>query len=113
MNTGTTEDAPQRVELREEVEKLEALLAKMTPGPLEVVKGVSPTDDMRCGIAAVRGDRSYMVATIENGAPGDFCETEQSNAEGFVAAVNALPALIAHYRATAIRQLAPQPEARS
>ena len=35
---------------------------------------------MRCAIVVERGKMQYLLATIENGAPGDFCETEEANA---------------------------------
>lgn len=69
-------------------DELRELSEKATEGPWEAIKGVEASDDMRCGVAAVRGDRSYLTATIENGAPGDFCDTEYANALLIVAAVN-------------------------
>lgn len=57
-----------------------------TPGPWEAIRGVDPADDMRCGVSAARGDRGYLVATIENGAPGDICDTEYANARLIAAA---------------------------
>jgi hypothetical protein len=60
--------------------------AAHTPGPWEAIKGVEQSDDMRCGVAAVREDIRYLVATIENGAPGDFCDTEFANARLIAAA---------------------------
>lgn len=51
-----------------------------TPGPWKATIGISETDAMRCGVTAVRGKTEYLLATIENGAPGDFCETEVANA---------------------------------
>jgi hypothetical protein len=73
---------------------LKAMLAEATPGPWTAIKGVEASDDMRCGVAAVRGDKAYLVATIENGAPGDVCDTEYANARLIVAAKTAFPALI-------------------
>jgi hypothetical protein len=69
-------------------DELRGLSKKATQGPWEAIKGVEASDEMRCGVAAVRGDRSYLTATIENGAPGDFCDTEFVNARLIVAAVN-------------------------
>lgn len=57
-----------------------------TPGPFVPIKGIEQYDDMRCGVAAVRDEGQYLVATIENGAPGDFCDTEWANACLFAAA---------------------------
>lgn len=65
-----------------------------TPGPWVAHKGVSPSDDMRCGVVAVRGDVSYLLATIENGAPGDFCDTEYANAHLIAAAPDLLEAAL-------------------
>lgn len=56
-------------------------MAQHTPGPWKAIKGISESDGMRCGVVATRGNVDYLVATIENGAPGDFCETEEANAE--------------------------------
>lgn len=53
-----------------------------TPGPWKAIKGgLAEGDDMRCAVVASRGPTDYLVATIENGAPGDFCETEWANAQ--------------------------------
>lgn len=57
-----------------------------TCGPWEALKGAEQADDMRCAVTAVRGDYRYLVATIENGAPGDFCDTELANAHLIAAA---------------------------
>ncbi len=62
------------------------LLEGTTPGPFEVMRGSEKGDDMRCSVVAVRGNYRYLVATIENGAPGDWCETEYENATMFAAA---------------------------
>ena len=51
-----------------------------TPGPWKPLKGAEKGDDMRCAVTATRGQYDYLVATIENGAPGDFCDTEYANA---------------------------------
>lgn len=64
-----------------------------TPGPFEAIKGAEKGDDLRCAVAAVRGDYRYLVATIENGAPGDICDTEWANAQLFAAAPELLEAL--------------------
>ena len=75
--------------------RLGELLEKATQGPFHAVKGVEKADDMRCGICAVRGDASYLVATIENGAPGDFCDTEWVNAMLLAEIWSTLPTLLA------------------
>lgn len=67
--------------------------AGFTPGPWEALKGASPTDDMRCAVVAVRDDYRYLVATIENGAPGDICDTEFANARLIAAAPELYEAL--------------------
>lgn len=51
-----------------------------TPGEWIVIKGAAEGDDMRCAVVVQQGKMQYLVATIENGAPGDFCETEEANA---------------------------------
>lgn len=62
---------------------------KHTPGPFLAVKGIEG-DEMRCGVFTLQG---YHIATIENGAPGDFCDTEYANALLFAAAPEVLAAL--------------------
>ena len=74
--------------------ELAGLAEKAKPGPWEAIKGVEASDDMRCGISAMRGGIGYLVVTIENGAPGDFCDTEEANARMIVALVNNLPAIL-------------------
>ena len=61
-------------------DKQRAIAEAATPGPWEPIKGVEEADEMRCGVSAVRGSTHYLMATIENGAPGDFCDTEWANA---------------------------------
>lgn len=60
--------------------------AAFTPGPWQAIKGVEASDEMRCGVSAMRDGIGYLVATIENGAPGDSCDTEFSNARLIAAA---------------------------
>lgn len=67
-----------------------------TPGPWGAIKGSIPTDDMRCCVTAIQGKQEYLLATIENGAPGDFCETEFANALFISYARTDVPALLAH-----------------
>ena len=55
-------------------------MAEPTPGEWKVIKGAAEGDDMRCAIVVEHGKMQYLLATIENGAPGDFCETEEANA---------------------------------
>lgn len=52
-----------------------------TPGPWKAIKGIAEGDAMRCGVVVSRGNTDYLIATVENGAPGDFCETEWANAQ--------------------------------
>lgn len=68
------------IEPSESSEKVTQAAAEFTPGIWKVCKGLSEADDLRCGVTVLRGKREYLVATIENGAPGDFCETEHANA---------------------------------
>ncbi len=56
-------------------------MGQHTPGEWKVLKGAVEGDDMRCAIVVEQGKMQYLLATIENGAPGDFCETELANAE--------------------------------
>lgn len=56
-----------------------------TPGPFVAIKGVDDEED-RWGVYATRPDGQYHVATIENGAPGDTLDTEESNARLFASA---------------------------
>lgn len=67
-------------------EQVAAGLIEHTPGPLKAIKGSIANDDMRCAVVAERGELAYLVATIENGAPGDCCDTEYANALLFAAA---------------------------
>jgi hypothetical protein len=55
-------------------------VAEHTPGEWKVIKGAAEGDDMRCAVVVEQGKMQYLIATIENGAPGDFCETEEANA---------------------------------
>lgn len=63
-----------------------------TPGAWSAMKHSEPNDDMRCAVVANRGKLAYLVATIENGAPGDFCDTEWANARLIAAAPELLSA---------------------
>lgn len=62
--------------------------AAHTAGPVAVIKGAVEGDDMRCAVAVQRGKVQYLLATVENGAPGDFCETEEANAALIAEAFN-------------------------
>lgn len=64
-----------------------------TPGPWSAIKGAEQGDDMRCAVVANRGNLAYLVATIENGAPGDWCDTEYANALLMAASPELLKAL--------------------
>lgn len=68
---------------------LAELSAKATQGEWDALKGVEKSDEMRCGITTKRGDYDYLLVTIENGAPGDFCDTEFDNAQFITTLVNA------------------------
>ena len=63
-----------------------------TPGPWKAIKGVQG-DDLRCAVV-VPLDRDYLLATVENGAPGDFCDTEWANARLLAAAPDLLEAAV-------------------
>jgi hypothetical protein len=61
-----------------------------TPGPLKASKGWD--DDSERWVVVADGPRQYHVATIENGQPGDTCETEGHTARLFAAAPDLLAA---------------------
>ena len=69
--------------------------AKHTPGPWRTHQGA---DDGEGGVeldrwlVVVDGPKPYLVATIENGAPGDTLMTEAANATLFAAAPDLLAA---------------------
>lgn len=67
--------------------------ATHTPGPWSAIKGIKDGDEMRCGVVCQHGKMQYLIATIENGGPGDFCETEEANAKLMAAAPEFLVAL--------------------
>jgi len=71
-----------------------------TPGPWEAIKGLNESDEMRCGVVADRGVMKYLVATIENGAPGDICDTEYANARLIASAPELFEALAGMVRYT-------------
>jgi hypothetical protein len=76
---------------------MERSMAQHTPGEWKVLKGAAEGDDMRCAIVVERGKMQYLLATIENGAPGDFCETEEANAKLMAAAPVMLAALLSRW----------------
>lgn len=80
----------------EQIEAIKARADAATPGPWGAIKGSIPTDDMRCVVTAICGKTEYVVATIENGAPGDYCDTEWANALFMSHARTDIPALLAH-----------------
>ena len=51
-----------------------------------------PDEPERCAVWARLGGREYLVATIENGAPGDTLETEKANARLIAASPRMLAA---------------------
>lgn len=57
---------------------------KHTPGPFRTHQGDEDGPDRWCVV--VDGPKPWLVATIENGAPGDTLETEGANARLFAAA---------------------------
>jgi hypothetical protein len=80
------------------------LLEGVTEGPWEAFKGVEESDEFRCGVSAMRGKTGYLLATIENGAPGDFCDTEWANARFIAASREIIPALLAERAALVERE---------
>lgn len=69
---------------------------KYTPGPLRPHKGAGDGDDYEPDrwCVVVDGPKPYLVATIENGAPGDCLDTEAGNARLFAAAPDLLVACV-------------------
>lgn len=62
-----------------------------TPGPWKALRGVD--DDETRWVVVADGPREYLIATIENGQPGDCLETEGATASLFAAAPDLLAAL--------------------
>lgn len=50
-----------------------------SPGPWKALRGVDD-DDTRWIVVAAGADREYLIATVENGQPGDCIETEAATA---------------------------------
>jgi hypothetical protein len=64
-----------------------------TPGPWESDRGVDD-DETRCFVTqAIPGRPKFLIAEIQNGAPGDCLETEVANARLIAAAPDLLAAL--------------------
>lgn len=79
----------------EQIAEIRARVEAATPGPWGVVmKGSIPTDELRCAVAAIRGNLEYLLATIENGEPGGICDTEFANALFISHARDDIPALL-------------------
>lgn len=67
--------------------------AQHTPGPWRWDRGLDD-DETRCFVTqAVSGQAHYVIAEIQNGAPGDCLETEVANARLVAAAPDLLAAL--------------------
>lgn len=64
--------------------------AKHTPGPLKASKGWD--GDPERWVVVTEGKIRYHIATIENGQPGDTCQTEGYTARLFAAAPELLEA---------------------
>ncbi len=66
---------------------------KHTPGPWKAGKGVED-DETRCFVTQdIEGKPPFLIAEIQNGAPGDCLETEEANARLIAAAPDLLNAL--------------------
>lgn len=64
-----------------------------TPGPWKWGKGVED-DPTRCFVTqGIPGRAEFLIAEIQNGAPGDCLETEVANAHLIAAAPDLLAAL--------------------
>ncbi len=70
---------------------------KHTPGPLRAEKGVEDEPE-RWVVVADNGTRPYVIATTENGQPGDTLETEGYTAHLFAAAPDLLEVLKAIFK---------------
>lgn len=66
-----------------------------TPGPWKPWKG-DEDDPERWSVVAAYGDKPWVIATVENGAPGDTLKTEEATARLIAAA----PDLLAELEAT-------------
>lgn len=64
--------------------------AQHTPGPWTARNGIEDDDHLRWGVVQA-GPTPYLIAVVENGAPGDTLQTERANAHLIAAA----PALLA------------------
>lgn len=64
-----------------------------TPGPWKPLKGADGDETRWVVVQNVDGGREYLIATIENGAPGDYLETEGMNARLIAASPIMLDAL--------------------
>lgn len=62
-----------------------------TAGPLKALKGSEFETDR--WTVVTEGERAYLIATIENGQPGDTLDTEAATAYLFAAAPELLAAL--------------------
>ena len=69
-----------------------------TPGPLKASRGWD--GDPERWVIVTDGRNAYHIATIENGQPGDSCETEGHTAHLFAASLELL-ALASHVVAMA------------
>jgi hypothetical protein len=64
-----------------DIRKLPSQRETWTPGRWKSIKGFGPLDDPdtdpeRWCIVAADSDRQYLIATVENGQPGDCVATE-------------------------------------
>ncbi|MEP3477988.1 MAG: hypothetical protein ABJZ55_01960 [Fuerstiella sp.] len=78
-------------------------MTNQTPGSWKAIRadihgGDDDPDCDRWAVVAVRGEREYFVAAIENGAPGDTIETEGANAR----LIAALPEMLELLREVAL-----------
>jgi len=82
---------------RERVNECSGSRICSTAGPWKAERadlhGDDEPDPNRWSVLTEGRDKDYFVATIENGAPGDCCETEQHNAALIAAAPDMLEVL--------------------
>lgn len=77
-----------------EIRALLELAEKATPGPLEAIPPPRIGNHWKVGTRPKeRNGCLFLVAMIDNGAPGDTLDTEEANARLFAAACNLTPRL--------------------
>lgn len=70
-------------------------MTKHTPGPFKAFGAIEIENggETKRWSVVHAGDRPWLIAEIQNGAPGDTCATEEANARLFAAAPDLLDEL--------------------